>query len=445
MMNSLWKSDQEAAARAEQEEMRRREEKEARERREREAAERKAQEVERRRQRKAEEQRLLSLPIIHPEESLLKKPSEFLVSVRYRNRLPDLPFEAKFVDYPIDSSSLSKYRATSLEFQHRRPLLTEPDMGVFIDLVDPELYRRGEVKLHPDDAELLRDETSKAPRQSRFHNTRSASWLRKTEYMTGSFGSERMYGVKKGKADEKLLELKAKRMRDQMALDTTNVEGHLQRVEDSFLQARLPPVHPTDPTAVPVQILPVFPAFELAGNNYIRVMFGVDPSPQPVDPNDPNAEQRLAEQRALCDRALLQPLHTDDNKNFAPYSVPVSLLASASRKRKRLDANPENDPDGLDSLFGDSEEENDDESTSANDDLTYSVVREYKYERPVPSEGRDYAFVFTDDAVVYHPVHASLRVVRQPRQYTTHDKVKLVPPESTLESAPEAMEESDEQ
>jgi Paf1 len=335
----------------------------------------------------------------------LKRPSEFLVSVRYRNRLPDLPFEAKFVEYPFETvcpcalvyccfclrvcvcvllfffclssvhsifplfstplslslallllfslsplcsytstpplpprkSALSAYKPGSLELQHQRALLAEPDMGVFIDLVDPDLYRRGAVDLHPDDVELLRDQAAKAPRQSRFHNAKGASWLRKTEYMTGSYGSERMYGVKKGKADENLLALKAQRMREEMAVDTS-VEGHLQRIEESFADAQRAPVHPTNSAARPLQVLPVFPAFRLADNNYIRVQFGVDPAPEPVDPQEEHATEKLAAQRILCDHALLQPLRSEDGKNFAPYSVPVPR---SSNKRKRVDPNPE--------------------------------------------------------------------------------------------------------
>jgi hypothetical protein len=44
--------------------------------------------------------------------------------------------------------------------------------------------------------------------------------------------------------------------------------------------------------------------------------------------------------------------------------------------------------------------------------------------------------------VVYHPVHASLRVVRQPMQHTQHDKVEVVPQE---ESVVGPMADSDEE
>ena len=34
-----------------------------------------------------------------------------------------------------------QYKATSLEKQHKHELLTEPDLGVTIDLINPDTYR----------------------------------------------------------------------------------------------------------------------------------------------------------------------------------------------------------------------------------------------------------------------------------------------------------------
>lgn len=34
-----------------------------------------------------------------------------------------------------------QYKATSLEKQHKHDLLTEPDLGVTIDLINPDTYR----------------------------------------------------------------------------------------------------------------------------------------------------------------------------------------------------------------------------------------------------------------------------------------------------------------
>lgn len=90
--------------------------------------------------------------------------------VKYCNSLPDIPFDPKFITYPFDqhrwSSSFCshrkygeenmdeaglfcylyfcrfvQYKATSLEKQHKHDLLSEPDLGVTIDLINPDTYR----------------------------------------------------------------------------------------------------------------------------------------------------------------------------------------------------------------------------------------------------------------------------------------------------------------
>lgn len=38
-------------------------------------------------------------------------------------------------------SRFVQYKATSLEKQHKHDLLTEPDLGVTIDLINPDTYR----------------------------------------------------------------------------------------------------------------------------------------------------------------------------------------------------------------------------------------------------------------------------------------------------------------
>lgn len=54
-------------------------------------------------------------------------------------------------EYPVDTDTswrlffccgrFVQYKATSLEKQHKHELLTEPDLGVTIDLINPDTYR----------------------------------------------------------------------------------------------------------------------------------------------------------------------------------------------------------------------------------------------------------------------------------------------------------------
>lgn len=42
---------------------------------------------------------------------------------------------------PCSPPRFVQYKATSLEKQHKHDLLTEPDLGVTIDLINPDTYR----------------------------------------------------------------------------------------------------------------------------------------------------------------------------------------------------------------------------------------------------------------------------------------------------------------
>jgi len=71
----------------------------------------------------------------------LPERSGVVCRVKYCNSLPDIPFDPKFITYPFDQNRFVQYKATSLEKQHKHDLLTEPDLGVTIDLINPDTYR----------------------------------------------------------------------------------------------------------------------------------------------------------------------------------------------------------------------------------------------------------------------------------------------------------------
>ena len=59
-----------------------------------------------------------------------------------QNDLPEPPFDCKFVAAPfVQLSRFAEYKKTSLEVKWHHELLTEPDLGVHVDLIDPDTYR----------------------------------------------------------------------------------------------------------------------------------------------------------------------------------------------------------------------------------------------------------------------------------------------------------------
>ncbi|XP_010564745.1 PREDICTED: RNA polymerase II-associated factor 1 homolog [Haliaeetus leucocephalus] len=96
-----------------------------------------------------------------------------------------------------------QYKATSLEKQHKHDLLTEPDLGVTIDLINPDTYRIDpSVLLDPADEKLLEEEIQ-APTSSKRsqQHAKVVPWMRKTEYISTEFNR---YGVSNEKPEVKI-------------------------------------------------------------------------------------------------------------------------------------------------------------------------------------------------------------------------------------------------
>ncbi len=61
--------------------------------------------------------------------------------MKYGNALPDIPFDPKFITYPFEANRFVQYNATSLERNYKHELLAEHDLGVTIDLINPDTYK----------------------------------------------------------------------------------------------------------------------------------------------------------------------------------------------------------------------------------------------------------------------------------------------------------------
>ncbi|KAJ8017667.1 RNA polymerase II-associated factor 1-like [Holothuria leucospilota] len=73
--------------------------------------------------------------------STVPKRSDIVCRIKYLNQLPDIPFDPKFIKYPFDPNRFVEYNATSLERNYKHELLAEHDLGVTIDLINPDTYR----------------------------------------------------------------------------------------------------------------------------------------------------------------------------------------------------------------------------------------------------------------------------------------------------------------
>ena len=66
--------------------------------------------------------------------------SEFICDVQFRNTLPDIPCDPKFVRYDFPEGLFTKYETTSLERMHIPVIHIGQDLGIPIDLIDSRNY-----------------------------------------------------------------------------------------------------------------------------------------------------------------------------------------------------------------------------------------------------------------------------------------------------------------
>ncbi|XP_076308947.1 RNA polymerase II-associated factor 1 homolog [Tachypleus tridentatus] len=131
-----------------------------------------------------------------------EKRSELVCRMKFCNTLPDIPFDPKFITYPFESNRFVEYKPTSLERNYKHDLLTEHDMGVVIDLINPNTYAVDlNASLDLEDEKLLEEDNlgPQDSKRSRHHN-KAVPWLKKTEYISTEFNR---YGVSNDKTETK--------------------------------------------------------------------------------------------------------------------------------------------------------------------------------------------------------------------------------------------------
>uniref|UniRef100_A0A674DAP8 RNA polymerase II-associated factor 1 homolog n=1 Tax=Salmo trutta TaxID=8032 RepID=A0A674DAP8_SALTR len=285
--------------------------------------------------------------------------------VKYCNSLPDIPFDPKFITYPFDQHRFVQYKATSLEKQHKHELLTEPDLGVTIDLINPDTYRVDpSILLDPADEKLLEEDIT-APSSSKRsqQHAKVVPWMRKTEYISTEFNR---YGVSNEKVEVKIgVSVKQQFTEEEIYKDR---DSQIAAIEKTFEDAQKPIAqHYSKPRVTPVEVMPVFPDFKMWINPCAQVIFDSDPAPK-----DMSAPQGVE----MMSQAMIRGMMDEEGNQFVAYFLPNE---ETIRKRKR-DVDEELDymPDDL---------------------YDYKIAREYNWNvKNKASKGyeENYFFIFRD-------------------------------------------------
>ncbi|XP_051844992.1 RNA polymerase II-associated factor 1 homolog [Antechinus flavipes] len=313
----------------------------------------------------------------------LPERSGVVCRVKYCNSLPDIPFDPKFITYPFDQNRFVQYKATSLEKQHKHDLLTEPDLGVTIDLINPDTYRIDpNVLLDPADEKLLEEEIQ-APTSSKRsqQHAKVVPWMRKTEYISTEFNR---YGVSNEKPEVKIgVSVKQQFTEEEIYKDR---DSQITAIEKTFEDAQKSiSQHYSKPRVTPVEVMPVFPDFKMWINPCAQVIFDSDPAPK--DTSGPAALEMMSQ-------AMIRGMMDEEGNQFVAYFLPVE---ETMRKRKR-----------------DQEEEMD---YAPDDVYDYKIAREYNWNvKNKASKGyeENYFFIFREgDGVYYNELETRVRLSKR--------------------------------
>ncbi|UYV74669.1 PAF1 [Cordylochernes scorpioides] len=303
-----------------------------------------------------------------------EKKSEMVCRIKYSNTLPDIPFDPKFIVYPFDNKRYTEYKPTSLEKSYKHELLTEHDLGVKIDLIRTDAYSVDpNAVLSPADEKLLEDEAY-APQDSKRsrHHNKAVPWLKKTEYISTEFNR---YGNCNEKTETKVgYNVKRLFKEENIYMDK---ESQINAINKTFEDCKKPVLkHYSKPNVQPVEILPLFPDFDLWRYPFAQVTFDSDPAPKT--------------QTEEMSQAMIRGVVDESGEQFVAYFLPTE---ENIKKRKR-DA-----------------EEN--QSYQDDEEYEYKMAREYNWNvKNKASKGyeENYFFTFRDGAVYYNELETRVRL-----------------------------------
>ncbi|TPP65836.1 RNA polymerase II-associated factor 1 [Fasciola gigantica] len=214
------------------------------------------------------------------------RPESLLCRLKYHNHLPELPFDPKFLSYPLEPSRML-------------PLL----------------------KLHPDDERLLEDDTPAAINARKSRHQKSVSWLRRTEYI-----STELYNRwnKSEKVESKLGYSVKRHLNEEIVY--RDRESQINAIEATFKAARKPVTkHYSKPNVHAVEVLPVLPDFALWRYPCAQVIFDDDPS---------RKNKSSAEQKEEVNQAMIRGMVDESGDHFVAYFLPTE----STKQLRRLDA-----------------------------------------------------------------------------------------------------------
>jgi len=288
----------------------------------------------------------------------LKRETPFLSDIRFKNDLPEVPCEPKMLVSAMNPKALAAFHLTSLEAGGRRELAVEADLGAPLTVLDVSAYAvpAAAQPLHPDDEALLEGEGqlgAEVPMHQRARSKMAGdkgelSWLMRTTYISNDMTAPTPAKGRTAVTEEEGPE-------DQY-------QRQIQHIQETFESAKRLPVHQTNPSLHPVEVLPVLPDEEAWENDYVQLVFDGEPT---------------------ADISLLRSLPPRQRRAFAEQMLTKSYKMTVDGANV-----------GFLALLVPTAVPNPEISPSEREDTEMQWVREYVYDVKQHESDRDFVFRF---------------------------------------------------
>ena len=250
-----------------------------------------------------------------PPENLLKRRTTFLCPMEFKNDLPPVPVDWKFLRVPVDHESFTKYSHLALDDELRADVALSADLGITLD---PLLMKQFQVPaerppLDPADLALLEDGETARPRTGivtdnskkklkvKRPDLSKALWLMNTQYISSQALPEHLGRSEKAWAKERRGD-DGDGAGDASWRDPREVQ--VEAIEASFAAAQKTPVHDKKPDEVRVvEVIPVLPDFERWSGSYLHFVYDEDPAKDVAS----IADLDDAGKAAVLERSLVKP------------------------------------------------------------------------------------------------------------------------------------------
>lgn len=282
--------------------------------------------------------------------------SDFVCDVVFSNKVPEVPYEPKFLKVPLDETRHIRYRETTLERDYKFELISGVDLGVTLDMIDYSSF----TQLPSVTPTLEKVDEYLASGSMQTKQAHVLPFLHKFNYLSAEIAPQIM--VKSETSQPQLGEVDT---RDKLIKD----------IEDSFEICKTLPQHPQNPNLTVDAIFPIFPDEDLWGNEYTEMVFE----------NDPWPEQESEDEVQRHTGAIVKSVSSSPaGKPLLAYFIPTE----SKQKKQNSDLEPQI------------------EDEAPPEDQEFSKVREYTYTIPKgkATDLQPFFFIFRELNVSYHPI-----------------------------------------